>query len=559
ALPFNGPAPGLGVFGGAPSLRSSASDWHSFLFSWGSYGSSDGQFDTPYGVAVNSSGAVYVVDSMNNRVQVFDQAGNFLFKWGGGGTGDGQFSTPHAIALNSSGAVYVTDVGNQRVQVFDQAGNFLFKWGSPGTENGQFSGPEGIAVNSSGAVYVLDQRNNRTQVFDQAGAFLFKFGSGGTGDGQFMMAVGIAVNGSGHLFVVDEVRANVQVFDQAGNFLFKWGSPGSEDGSFDSLTAVAVNSTGQVYTADSFGEVLRSRVQIFSQTGEFLGKFGSWGNSPGDTNLVYGIAFNGTGHVFLTDEQQSRVNVFSPPPDPPVAPALDPIVPNPSTNGTVHLTWTPAPPSQVYTYDVYRSTSAIDEGNVGSLTPVAKRVMTNEYTDWVGSGTWWYAVMANNGSGQSLSNSEDVVVSIPPVAPVMLAIEPNWTVNGSVGLNWTQPPQGQTYTYDLYRELTPITSDNVSLFTPLVTGLANYSFLDNVTTNGTYYYAVVAKNSSGSTLSNNVSVLVAFPPDLPENVGRLLDGAQWYQVLFVGLRVAALETVVVSRKRRGRGHSRVNG
>ena len=73
---------------------------------------------------------MYVADA-DNRIQVFDAQGNFLRKWGELGSGDGQFRFPSGIAIDSSGTVYVADNENHRIQVFDAQGNFLRKWGDP--------------------------------------------------------------------------------------------------------------------------------------------------------------------------------------------------------------------------------------------------------------------------------------------------------------------------------------------------------------------------------------------------------------------------------------------
>jgi len=135
-----------------------------FLLKWGSSGSGDGQFQSPRGVAVDSSANVYVADT-NHRMQKFDSSGNFLLKWGSYGTGDGQFNRPGGVAVDSSGNVYVVDTYNHRMQKFDSSGNFLLKWGSQGTGDGQFQSPKGVAVDSSGNVYVADTNNSRIQKF----------------------------------------------------------------------------------------------------------------------------------------------------------------------------------------------------------------------------------------------------------------------------------------------------------------------------------------------------------------------------------------------------------
>lgn len=132
----------------------------------------DGQFNTPTGIAVNqSTGAVYVVDAANDRVQLFSATGTYQGKWGSSGTGDGQFTDPVAIAINPvTGNVFVTDTTRDDVQEFTAAGAFVRKIGASGTANGQFNSPQGIAVHTDGVLYVSDLTNEDVQEFVSASA-----------------------------------------------------------------------------------------------------------------------------------------------------------------------------------------------------------------------------------------------------------------------------------------------------------------------------------------------------------------------------------------------------
>jgi DNA-binding beta-propeller fold protein YncE len=88
------------------------------LAHWGSYGIGPGQFNGPFGIAVDAVGNVYVSDTQNNRVQAFTNDGAFLRQWGSYGSAPGQFYRPSAIAVGPDSRIYVADTWNNRVQVF---------------------------------------------------------------------------------------------------------------------------------------------------------------------------------------------------------------------------------------------------------------------------------------------------------------------------------------------------------------------------------------------------------------------------------------------------------
>ena len=138
-----------------------------FLTKWGAAGSGAGQFHSPFGLAVTTTGSVYVADTDNNRIQEFNATGGFLRQWGIPGSGAGQFIEPYGVAVDGSNNVYVSDVGNSRIQKFDSFGNFIVQWGAPGDGDAQFALPFGIATASGGHIYVADVYNFRIQEFGQ--------------------------------------------------------------------------------------------------------------------------------------------------------------------------------------------------------------------------------------------------------------------------------------------------------------------------------------------------------------------------------------------------------
>ena len=178
---------------------------------------------------------VYVADCHNHRIQVFNFDGSFVRKWGSFGQGDGQFHYPCEVAVLARSqdrchptrdCVFVADTGNQRMQVFDTDGTFIRKWGAPGSGDGQFLNISGVAVHpSQDLVFISDYQGHRIQAFRGNGVFLFKWGSHGSADGQLRLPKHLALHPTRDLlFIADSGNHRVQVFDLHGSFVCKWGS-----------------------------------------------------------------------------------------------------------------------------------------------------------------------------------------------------------------------------------------------------------------------------------------------------------------------------------------------
>ena len=273
----------------------------------GRLGSANGRLNTPQGVAVDSSGNLYVADTRNHRIQKFSSSGGtFLAAWGGLGSGDGQFNTPTGIAVDSSGNVYVADRGNHRIQKFSSSGAYLTQWGGNGAGNGQFVNPTGVATDSNGNVYVTDSGNRRVQFFSSTGGYFTQWGSQGTGAGRFSNPTGIAVDSSGNVYVVDTGLRRVQKFSGNGVYLRTWGSLGTGAGQFTAPQGVAIDPVGNVYIADSGNH----RLQKFNSNGAYLTEWGSNGNGLGQFVTPYSLAVDGVGTVYVADSGNNRIQIF---------------------------------------------------------------------------------------------------------------------------------------------------------------------------------------------------------------------------------------------------------
>ena len=131
----------------------------------GHQGKGAGRFNAPTAVTAGPDGSIYVVDTLNHRVQILTAAGEFVRSFGAAGDAPGYFSRPKAVAIDSQGNIHVVDALFDNVQVFDREGRLLMAYGGPGHEPGRLWLPAGISSNGRGRIYVADTYNRRVQVF----------------------------------------------------------------------------------------------------------------------------------------------------------------------------------------------------------------------------------------------------------------------------------------------------------------------------------------------------------------------------------------------------------
>src|SRR6202162_1714480 len=124
-----------------------------------------GDFAKPTAVAVDKDGNLYVCDTLNNRIEIFDADGKFISTFGKAGDGPGYFARPKGVAIDSDDHIWIVDGMEDRVQVFNQEAQLLISFGGHGLLPGMFQGITGIAIDKQNRVFTSEIFPGRVQQF----------------------------------------------------------------------------------------------------------------------------------------------------------------------------------------------------------------------------------------------------------------------------------------------------------------------------------------------------------------------------------------------------------
>lgn len=173
----------------------------------------------PVGLAIDTENRhLYVVDTQQDQVMVYDADSlKLIRKIGTAGknhfsTSPGDFGAPSNVAVDKEGNVYVSDTMNNRVEIFDADGNFISEFGKHGDGPGYFARPKGIAVDGDGHIWVADAYQQNVQVFNREGQLLTYLGGEGRYPGQFEALVGLAIDKNNRVFTSEQYPGRVQQF-----------------------------------------------------------------------------------------------------------------------------------------------------------------------------------------------------------------------------------------------------------------------------------------------------------------------------------------------------------
>ena len=258
------------------------------------------RLEAPYAVTTDSAHRVFVTDPGAGVVHIFDFGQGKYALLGGKGS---RIHSPSGIAIDGQGSVYISDSVEEAVLVYDARGKFQHYLGRAGRNESLFQAPAGIAIQeATGQIYVCDSRRHMVLVLDKKGHILSHIGKrwGGKGPAEFRYPSQIRIAGE-ELFVLDRGNSRVQILDMGGHFRreIKMEEVHTDAG-------LALDEEKNIYVSDP----QFSGINVFAYDGRFLYRFGRNGTKAGDFDTPSGLWVEAGKGLYVADTKNKRVEEF---------------------------------------------------------------------------------------------------------------------------------------------------------------------------------------------------------------------------------------------------------
>ncbi len=281
---------------------------------WG-FGTGIDDFGLISTVATDSTGGVYILSRVPNGVlHRFDPDGRWLGDWAF------RFSAPHGLWISPDDRVFITDTDDDAVYIFDRDGNLVQTIGTPGKkgEPGRpFDMPTRAVQGPSGDIYVSDgYGQNWVHRFSADGELIGSWGGDGSEPGQFQTPHSIWVDRDERIYVVDRANARVQVFDNTGTVLAIWDGFCFPHDIFQTATGTFIVTDCATRDDDSrpyYEQMPRQPLVELTADGQRIGATGRSGTGPGEfADCPHSIWISPDGAVYVSEViMHNRLQKFS--------------------------------------------------------------------------------------------------------------------------------------------------------------------------------------------------------------------------------------------------------
>ena len=305
------------------------------------------QISAPNGVAADSSGNLYISDHANNRIRrvssgvIITVAGNGTYGYSGdnGPATSAQLAQPYGVAVDSTGNIYIVDglydrirkVSNGVITVVAGSGTAGFSGDNGPATSAQLSAPNGVAVDAAGNLYIADDENNRIRKVSHGvittvagnGTGGFSGDNGPAASAQLNEPKGVAVDSGGNLYIADSINGRLRKISNGlittlagdGTAGFSGDNGPAASAQLTGPYGVAVDSGGNLYIADSVNNRIRkiSNGVITTVAGNGTSGF-SGDNGPATSAQLYlpfGVAVDAAGNLYIADSADNRIRKVS--------------------------------------------------------------------------------------------------------------------------------------------------------------------------------------------------------------------------------------------------------
>jgi hypothetical protein len=516
----------------------------------------------PRGVAVDNSagankGEVYVVDTAHDVVDQFGKSAeveDYLSQITGTGVANPApaFSSPTGVAVDSTGNVWVADTGNGVLDEFEPEAGGKYKYLTQLAEssipladkgNGSF-GPGRVTVDSLGNVWVTDTANGVVDEFNSSGVFVSQLSESSIpptnqGNGTFA-PVGVATNTASpeNVYAIDSSNGVVDVFSSSAGtdmFVFQLSNPTSSPP--EAVTVAP--SSNEVYVVYRDGEVVQ-----YDSSGKVLSRFGPGSISPctgfcegsGGGPGVWGIGVEFTGDVCVSNSYEweffgtlHRVNqiVSFAPATVPDATTEEPATSVTATSATVSGKVNPEGTSVTACEFEYGL-----EATYGQMAPCTQPLSTlaggvflpvsATLTGLEPSATYHYQFVAGNTNGSSENEGKDRELTTPGMPPAVVSESAPVMTRGGATVEAKINPNNQETSYSVQYGASKTLAGATTVSG--VSTLSGYSLegvpiapfeITGLAPNVVYYYRVLASNATsplGEPTEGAIQSLTTRPP-----------------------------------------------
>lgn len=243
---------------------------------------------------------IYVADTGNDLVTVFDRNGTPVFSFGY----NGEFREPIKAIADRKGRIYVLAGIGRKLRVFNYRGEWIEDFRFPKSDEPPV--PTALALDGKDNLYVADAANSQILVYGPDRTLRVRIGANGNGNGYLKAPQAIAVDSIGDIYVADARSVPLQVWSRDGRYLRGWGERQAGPMNFSLPSGIAVDGQDRLITVD----MLRQTILIFTRDGYFLGRYGGLGSGPGAVAFPTDVASDGNGRLFVVERVGNRLQIL---------------------------------------------------------------------------------------------------------------------------------------------------------------------------------------------------------------------------------------------------------